>query len=112
MRTESQVLVETQVPICYRRLRVVNSQRQLGRGTRDALAVETDLLIHGNAIKTSRNAPLYSHLRFSNRRQMAPQAAQNPTQNGPVFCPQKLRPAQEPSEFDHVNTRFQIRSSR
>jgi hypothetical protein len=112
MRTKSQVPVETGVPICYRDLRVVNSQRQLGRGTRDPLAGGAGVLIHGSAIKTSRNAPFYNHLQFSNRRYFAPQTAQNPTQNRLVFCPRKLRPAQKSSEFDHVNTRFEIRSSR
>ena len=69
-------------------------------------------LIHGNAIKTSRNAPLYNHLQFSNRRQMAPQATQNRTQNHSPFLQQELRPAQRLSEFAHVNTRFQVRSNR
>ena len=112
MRTGSQVPVVTRVPICYRLQRVVNTRRQLGRGIRDALAVETAVLIHGSAIKTFRNAPLYNHLRISNRRYLGPQAAQNPTQNWPVFCPRELRLAQKPSELDHANTRFQIRSSR
>jgi hypothetical protein len=112
MRTVSQVLVETQAPICYRHHRVVNSQRQLGRRTRDPLAGGTAVLIHGSAIKTLSNAPFYNHLRISNRRYFAPQTAQNPTQNRLVFCPRKLRPAQKPSEFDHANTRFEIRSSR
>src|ERR1700746_2597680 len=111
MRTESQVPVETSVPTCYRHRRVVNSPRQLGRGTRDALVVATGVLIHGSAIKTSRNAPLYNHLQFSNRRQMAPQAAQTRTQNWSGFYPRKLSPAQKPSEFDHVNARFQVRST-
>src|SRR6202035_3671642 len=104
MRTESQVPVETSVPTCYRHRRVVKSPRQLGRGTRDAFAVATGVLIHGNAIKTPRNAPLYNRLQFSNRRQMAPQAAQTRTQNWSGSCPRKPRPAQQPREFDHVNT--------
>jgi len=112
MRTPSQVPVETSVPTCYRHHRVVKSPRQLGRGTRDALAVATGVLIHGSAIKTYRNKLLYRYLRISNRRCFTPQAMQIRTQNWSDSYPRKLSPAQQPSEFDHVNTRFQVRSTR
>jgi hypothetical protein len=112
MRTGSQVPVETEVSICYRHHRVVNNWRQLGRWMRDPLAGGTAVLIHGGAIKNLSNAPLYNHLQFSNRRQMAPQAAQDRSEKWSGFPPRKLRPAQEPSEFTHVNTRIQIRRSR
>jgi hypothetical protein len=65
--SHAKVPVETNVPACYRDLRVVDNWRQLGSSTRDAFVLEMGVLIYGSAIRVRRNTRACKHLQISNR---------------------------------------------